>query len=49
MLLALCSDDSDPPDKKYWRYINWQRDLLNKIASDGTLVFPEVNNSSATP
>lgn len=42
-------DDTDPPDKKYWRYINWQRDLLNKIGRDGTLVFPEVSNSSAVP
>ena len=35
-------DDVDPPDKKYWRYINWQSDLLYKSERDGTLVFPEV-------
>jgi rhodanese-related sulfurtransferase len=35
-------DDADPPDRKYWRYINWQRDLLNKIGRDGTLNFPNV-------
>ncbi len=37
-------DDADPPDKKYWRHINWQRDLLNKIGCDGTLEFPNVGS-----
>ena len=36
-------DDPDPPDKKYWRYINWQRDLLNKVGRDGTLEFPSAS------
>ncbi len=39
-------DDLDPPEKKYWRYINWQSDLLNKIERDGTLVFPEIRAQS---
>ena len=37
-------DDPNPPDKKYWRYINWQRDLLNKFERDGTLVFPSIGS-----
>jgi rhodanese-related sulfurtransferase len=39
-------DDLDPPDKKYWRYINWQSELLNKLGRDGTLKFPEVSELS---
>ncbi len=33
-------DDNDSLENKYWRYINWQQDLLNKQEPDGTLKFP---------
>jgi len=39
-------DDLDPPDKKYWRYINWQSDLLDKSARDRTLVLPVIRAPS---
>ncbi len=42
-------DVADPPNKRYWRYIKWQRDLLNKIGRDGTLEFPELGGSPSPP